>query len=885
MSEQSPSSKTTRKTRFAVLVALLVALIVPSQANAANICTATGFLEAYKNYYDRKRDSSAARRNLIGNFNNNLKVTKTFVGFGTDFLDGNFPKEVTRVLDTGKRQYFISSNPAKSHTIREMMKSVDLVNQPAPKVFTHGMEYLAAFASIWFTGEQILYAIRSGESDAYLIAEKDAAETSASLVIAFRGWQGLRITANIVGFLDVAINLFAQKAISINKDYWWEAYTRYLNTSYKTMVNGPNSWATLAERNDGGKAFQERLMEFWKAEPTNDGIETPALRAAHYYKKPGLLESDGPATFSDNYRKSMSTQYYVEFIKPTLDAYFLRKTEALNLDIQHRLNTALPRLCKLIEDIKGFEREMAAIVRAAELDEQEAAAKAKDKESADEKPKKEEAKKEQPSDSSETDAEKETETAALSPAEDAKSKEEISIRFAPQLGQIRVTKGQYAGPPLGGNRTVSNGDILAFQIDIAHLGGEETTVLENLSWQLFGPDDQPVDGVSKVRQLSSSGNVGKVDCATDSSSIGCFRFRLDDLANGAYKVAFTHQNAEDPGQVDQAVVGFKLYQSVKLDRLVVDVSPEGQSHREVLYLDQAPHLFAYYELGKGVDQVKANISVVEQGSGRVLHAESLTRPRKGSNNKQRVGLRLDPGMLKVGQKALFMVTLAGPDGKPVAQSESFTVSAYKIALDVPQNVKSGKKHNFAIRVPDNFQAPYRVNLDFPTGLSLQHSPGKLTGRVTGIAGDHPIKTKLSATVIDSKGRKGSTSVSIRIAAKSKASPPPTLGSAPTQQKSASNCHPPNFRKVATRIIAEVKKVYFGSLTEYEERKPHEWTCETLRKDEALWEIYVHYSATGYTDPAAIAAYKRKATNNVAAVKRELSQQFAWCEQRGWPECK
>ena len=89
------------------------------------------------------------------------------------------------------------------------------------------------------------------------------------------------------------------------------------------------------------------------------------------------------------------------------------------------------------------------------------------------------------------------------------------------------------------------------------------------------------------------------------------------------------------------------------------LTPLYRGEQVALMPEHAPHLYAYYALASGVGTVRADMSVFSKG--KLVHQASADRPVKGDPAQQRVGLRLDPGL--VSGKAEFKIVLTTPQGE------------------------------------------------------------------------------------------------------------------------------------------------------------------------------------------------------------------------------
>jgi hypothetical protein len=126
-----------------------------------------------------------------------------------------------------------------------------------------------------------------------------------------------------VSFIDYALTTFISSTLDDYHEFWWQAYSTYLEKRYPNLVHGKDSWAALAEQEGGNVALNARLIEFW----TGTAEGTTLDLATIYYKTPTLLQRDALANATD--QKKFASVYYTERLKPTLTTYFHRQAEDL----------------------------------------------------------------------------------------------------------------------------------------------------------------------------------------------------------------------------------------------------------------------------------------------------------------------------------------------------------------------------------------------------------------------------------------------------------------------------------------------------------------------------------------------------------------------------
>jgi len=329
-----------------------------------------------------------------------------------------------------------------------------------------------------------------------------------------------------------------------------------------------------------------------------------------------------------------------------------------------------------------------------------------------------------------------------------------SLVDTPKKTIIRVSYDTYDGAKLDPKEPVKNGDILAFQADISHIGETNNPVPANFFWKVIDPDRHPIDGLYKDRQVAKEGNDEPANCRDNPvPKPGCFRFQVEEFSNGTYTVVLTHENAAQPGKRAQSVTNFSVYQEVTITDLVVDVSPDGKTSYETLHPDQQPYLFVYYEMGKGVDAVTVEFKIIDKKTGAVIDARTTERSRKKDAVTQRVGFAPGPDKVKEGVSATVSASVFAPGGKTVTSTADFRVSAYVLALNVPRTLVTADGKPFSIGVPKQFERPFNVDIDVESGLMIHQGKDRLGGTITGLADKDQIRSGLTVKVTDAAGRR------------------------------------------------------------------------------------------------------------------------------------
>lgn len=313
---------------------------------------------------------------------------------------------------------------------------------------------------------------------------------------------------------------------------------------------------------------------------------------------------------------------------------------------------------------------------------------------------------------------------------------------------IRAALRDYDGPALP--PSVQNGDILAFQADLKHPGGEAQPA--QLVWQVYDRAGNPVQGLSKQEQLLEAGTTKNHR----------FKIQLDDLDEGDYSVRLTHFFTESPEEKKQAEARFRVSQAVRIERVLVTDNPGDQTHKPVLSPDQEPLLYAHYKLSPDVGKATITLTA-KDASGRVIETVAVERPRPGEKPPYRVGLSVPNAKVPIGAEILFEAEITADGGKRHAARTSFRKEAYRLVLNVPGALRSGENKPFSIAVPKSFRGPFTVDVRAAgRGLSVGHTPGSLSGTVGGIASGTAEIGNLTVSVTDADGKKAAAQARVEI---------------------------------------------------------------------------------------------------------------------------
>ena len=174
---------------------------------------------------------------------------------------------------------------------------------------------------------------------------------------------------------------------------------------------------------------------------------------------------------------------------------------------------------------------------------------------------------------------------------------------------------------------MANGEILAFQAAVPTYGSKDSPAIGYLIWQLYDDQDQPIEGVQKVRQINENGEQEQAR----------FRFQINNLPNGTYTVALLHQ-LEGGDNTKTALRQFTVEEPISINRLVVSNNTEATTHQSILSGEDIPHGFVYFTLSESVSEATILLQMINQDSGQIIANQEgfvnvLAMRRTASRNK------------------------------------------------------------------------------------------------------------------------------------------------------------------------------------------------------------------------------------------------------------
>lgn len=338
------------------LIAFLAVTVLASETARAG-CDLDSFANDYARLYAQTKSPGAAAAALANRLEQSVKASKSLQALIEGVTDGTLVKEVENVIAL-RKAYKIDPRTLRSSRLVDYYKSLDLVEEPALPRLSGTFKALAGAVSVASFTANLHQAVMTGDRTSVLEVHKQSAEFGAGMIVTRIGAQSLKIGGSVVGFLDYALTSLMAQELASYEEYWWNAYSAYLNKRYPHLVKGANSWAALAMRADGGKAFEARLTEFWtETDVAGDGIGSAIERAAHYYKPPEGVHRDALAPGA--FRKPFAARFYGDYLKATLDTHMAREAEKAADSAREQADRAVAALCAALGELTGLANEVA----------------------------------------------------------------------------------------------------------------------------------------------------------------------------------------------------------------------------------------------------------------------------------------------------------------------------------------------------------------------------------------------------------------------------------------------------------------------------------------------------------------------------------------------
>ena len=328
----------------------------------------------------------------------------------------------------------------------------------------------------------------------------------------------------------------------------------------------------------------------------------------------------------------------------------------------------------------------------------------------------------------------------------------ISITPEAELSEFQILsfKDKVGGAVLDG--AVRNGQVIAFAASVPSEGSKEEPFIGDLTWQLFDPSGQPVEGIKKHERKIERGEMLK----------STIRFSGQSLANGVYTLTLTHSDANDHTRRYQAQASIELFEPVWVTDIWATKTKGGESPETSFKTGDEIFLYASFEVGEGVTELERMLLVRDAKTGDIVAQVKDRFTPKVASGADRTAIKLARNQFKAGDTLEFVASLAGGGESPVERRVTFNLEAYKIAISSPQSLHVGDSGAFSLKLPADFRPPYSIDLDadglLVTGLGGTSLSGTISAPSSMVSGPRIV----FADVMDAEGRSGSASTRVTV---------------------------------------------------------------------------------------------------------------------------
>jgi len=284
-------------------------------------------------------------------------VSKTAFDFIDKFSGGSYVKEIDAIMTIPKSKWDMHIGLMGGYRIENVREIVKRNRRmPITSRMSSSMTHISNGLQVISIMSDVVKGY-NGDDAAKLSAIEGTVNLVQGHIISNYGGKMMGLAMLGPAVIGASLKAFMAEAQSQYSEYWWQAYSRYLNQKYPRLVTGSNSWAALSE-SKGYAGIRQRLYEFWNE---------PYANAAEYYGKAGIQTA--PALAERTLKDQFAARYYKDYVHRTLKTYYRLKAERAEAAAYLRAKRAWDQLMAILSDAKVIE----AAIKAADqlMDEDE----------------------------------------------------------------------------------------------------------------------------------------------------------------------------------------------------------------------------------------------------------------------------------------------------------------------------------------------------------------------------------------------------------------------------------------------------------------------------------------------------------------------------------
>ncbi len=327
---------------LATCLALVVLLIAAAPGRAAQEFDPDSILQnaRFKADLQKMKSDAEAQQAITTHGNQAFGFTKTVFDFAAALAGGDYTEQIDDIMNMPVQQWNANRGMYGSYELVNVQQTIRR-NQSSSLFgsMKDNMSNLALGLSVYSIMKDVS-AGYNGDNSAKLKAVKGTYDVVSGYWASKIGWNSLGTAMIGVGVISYALDRFQAEAQTQYTDYWWNAYSQWLNGEYPDLVTGPNSWAEIARRG-GDAAVQRRLYEFWDA---------PYDNAVKYYGQSRLQTP--PAMAELQFKDKFAGRYYFERVHTTLKTFYQNEAEKAEALAWYQADKAYRDLLALIADLE-----------------------------------------------------------------------------------------------------------------------------------------------------------------------------------------------------------------------------------------------------------------------------------------------------------------------------------------------------------------------------------------------------------------------------------------------------------------------------------------------------------------------------------------------------
>lgn len=222
----------------------------------------------------------------------------------------------------------------------------------------------------------------------------------------------------------------------------------------------------------------------------------------------------------------------------------------------------------------------------------------------------------------------------------------------------------------------------------------------------------------------------------------------ESFKNGKYRIAMHHKSETGTTKGDAF---FTVKRPINVKEIVVSTNKAAKASDNAIYPDEDIYILSGFKLENIKNKINIDVKLVDSTKQETLIKTSFIRPKEDNKDKnQRLRFRIPASKLYKKQKLEFEMKLYAEGINPIVKKVSIPVRSFKLVVNTPNSLKSGKTAKYSIKVPKKFIKPYKVDISPSGGILVSHKT-QLTGVITSVSKKNE-SASIYISVTDAKGK-------------------------------------------------------------------------------------------------------------------------------------